>query len=152
MTAAWSRPPARPMLPCEPPQRLHRLGDLPDFYGTAVRGQRHRDPPGCSGTSGLGRAATARCRAPSRGTTNCSKIATITPATASSRCLRTSPRRPRRTRPTGTPRRNLPRAALLRIPPSSCARRVYSSIWQRRLPRGIDDEAGMRRARGRRVT
>ena len=51
----------------------------------------------------------------------------MTPVTASSGCQRISPSASPHTSPTGSPRRSSPRAALLRIPPSSRARRMCSS-------------------------
>ena len=58
---------------------------------------------------------------------NRSKIAVITPMTASSGCQRICPSASPQTSPTGSPRRSSPRAALLQIPPSRRARRMCSS-------------------------
>src|SRR4051794_40061855 len=51
----------------------------------------------------------------------------MTPVTASSGCQSIWPSASPHTSPTGSPRRNSPRAALLRIPPSRRARRMCSS-------------------------
>src|SRR3954468_22173165 len=51
----------------------------------------------------------------------------MTPVTASSGCQSICPSASPHTSPTGSPRRNSPRAALLRIPPSRRARRRCSS-------------------------
>ena len=55
------------------------------------------------------------------------KTVRMAPVTASSGSKRTSPSSSPHTNPTGRPRRSSPRAALFLIPPSSRARRIWSS-------------------------